>query len=188
VKFVRLKKWQFAAGFTMPELIIVVLIIGIVALAGLPALNRTLDHYRLKGAAEEVVNALQYAQLKAMTSGLKTRVAVSFTYDTIYVRKCKSPADFFAGGDVLSEASVDSEVWEYMEYPLKKGVDYVIDFNVEDRFKGVNITWSDYHTLAPAYFDSSGTPSHGGTAFLALGGQQISVTLDALTGKVSTSD
>ena len=188
MKFVQIKQCKFSAGLTMIEVMIVVLILSVLAVAGIPALNSSFDHARLTAAAEEVVNALQYAQLKAMTSGLKTRVAVSHTYNAIYVRKYKSPADFFTGGDELGEATVDSEVWEYMEYPLKKGVDYVIDFDVADRFKGVDITWSDYNTLAPVYFDSRGTPSHGGTAWLVLGGQQIAVTLDALTGKVSVSN
>jgi prepilin-type N-terminal cleavage/methylation domain-containing protein len=184
----RIEKRRLSKGFTMMEVMIVVLILSILAVAGFPALNATLDHARLSAAAEEVVNALQYAQLKAMTSGLKTRVSVSPTYNTIYVRKYKSPADFFTGGDELVAGPVESEIWEYMEYPLKKGVEYVIDFNLEDRFKGVQIFWSDLNTLNPVYFDTLGSPSHGGNSTLVLGGQQIVVTLDGLTGKVSVSE
>ncbi len=183
-----LSKLQLSAGFTLIEVGLVVMVMGIIATISLPALNSTLQGNRLRGAADEVVTALEYAQLTAMTSGLKMRVSVSPTLDTIYVRRYETAADLFTGGDELAAGVVESETWEYVEYPLKKGVDYVIDLKGEDRFMGVDITASDFDTLDPAYFDASGIPSHGGTATLALGGSQIIITMDALTGKVSVSD
>jgi hypothetical protein len=60
-------------------------------------------------------------------------------------------------------------------------------FANEERFKGVDITLSDFDQGDPLDFDTLGRPSHGGAATLTLGGQQMVVTLDALTGKVSVS-
>jgi type II secretory pathway pseudopilin PulG len=183
------KQWR-TAGFTYVELVIVLLLLGIFAMLGLPALNGAMGDARLSGVAQEVVNALEFAQLTAMTSGRKTRVSISPTFDTIYVSRYKTPADLFGGGDELNAGDVESETWstwEYMQYPLNKGTNYVIDLKAEDRFRGVDIATSDFHILNPVYFDTVGGPSHGGTAVLALGDRQMVVTMDALTGKVTVS-
>ena len=57
----------------------------------------------------------------------------------------------------------------------------------EDRFKGVDITISDFDQSDPVDFDTLGRPSHGGTATLALKGQQMVISLDVLTGKASVN-
>ncbi len=62
------------------------------------------------------------------------------------------------------------------------------DFPDVDRFKGVDITISDFDNINPVFFDAQGAPSKGGSATLALGSSQIVVTMDALTGKVSVSE
>ncbi len=98
---------QLSAGFTLIEIVIVMLLMGIIVSISLPAITTTLKDTRLRGAADEVVIALEYAQLTAMTSGLKTRVAVSPTFDTIYVRHYKTPADLFTGGDELADSDVE---------------------------------------------------------------------------------
>ena len=183
-----MKKDKLISGFTLSEVIIVVLIIGIITLAGLPALTSSLDHSRLKGAASEVVNALQYAQLSAMSSGQKTRVVIGNLSNRIGVRQYKNSADLFQGGDELAAGDVESGTYEIMQHPLKKGYDYEIILLNEDRFRGVDITASDFDQSNPVDFDTLGVPSHGGTATLALGNQQIVVTLDSLTGKVSVSE
>ena len=175
------------AAFTLLELVIVMMLLGIIAMLGLPVLNSAMGDSRLTGAAQEVVNALEFAQLSAMTTGNKTRVTIEILADKIYVRRYQTSADLFGGGNTLPAASVENETWKYMEYPLKKGTDYVIDFIAESRFKGVDITWSDFHVFNPVYFDALGNPSHGGSNLLVLGNRQKVVTLDAVSGKVTVS-
>jgi prepilin-type N-terminal cleavage/methylation domain-containing protein len=183
-----MRKGWFAKGFTMVEVMIVVLIISIAVLAGLPALNSTLDHARLSAAAEEIVNAFQYAQSVAMTSGRQTRVVIGHLSNRIGVRQFTLTGDLSAGGNELAAGDVESGTYELMDYPLKKGTKYPILFANEDRFRGVDITISDFSQTDPVDFDTLGSPSHGGTATLTLGGQQMVVTLDTLTGKVSVSN
>ena len=183
---------KLSAGFTLIETLIVVSFMGIMATIGLPSLYSSLEDARLRGAASEVVTALEYAQLIAMTSGGKTRVMVSPSMDTINVRRHNPPADLFTGGDGLTASSVERD-WAWfdyddMQYPLKKGVDYDLDLKDEDRFQGVDIINSDFNFLAPVYFSASGSPSHGGTVTLVLGSRQMVVSLDVLTGKVSVSE
>ena len=94
----------------------------------------------------------------------------------------------FTGGDTLAAADVESGTYELMQYPLKKGTDYRIYLGDEDRFKGVDITASDFEPGSAVTFDALGTPSKGGTVTLTLGSRQMVVTLNELTGKVTVTD
>jgi prepilin-type N-terminal cleavage/methylation domain-containing protein len=182
-----MNKRRLSKGFTMAEVMIVVLIMSIVTLAGLPLLTTSMDHYRLKGAAEEVVNAFRYAQSSAMSSGRKTRVVIGHLSNRIGVRQYTLSADLLAGGNELVAGDVESGTYKLMDYPLKKGIKYPVLFADEDRFKGVDITISDFDSGDPLDFDTLGRPSHGGTATLALKGQQMVISLDVLTGKASVN-
>ena len=177
----------FSAGFTLMETMIVFLLLGIITMLGWPALNASLEHHRLAGAASEIVTALEFAQLRAL-SGRDTRVVIGAPQDRVAVRQYQTPADFFGGGDELNEADVENGTYELMQYPLNKGTDYEIELTDEGRFQGVDITASDFNVAAPVFFDTLGAPSKGGTVTLAMGGRQMVVTLDALTGKVTVSE
>ena len=107
--------------------------------------------------------------------------------DRIAVRQFTITADLFTGGDTLAAADVENGTYDFMGNPMNKGMDYQIDFPADSRFQGVDITSSDFNVENPVYFDTSGAPSKGGTVTLALGGRQMVVTLDALSGKVIVS-
>ena len=153
-----------------------------------PQLSSALVEARLSGAAEEIVNALEYAQLTAKISGRNTRVVIEAPQNRIGVQHYKSSADLFNGGDVLPAGNIEGGSYEFILHPLKKGLDYEIFLNDEIRFGGIDITQSDFDTGNPVTFDSMGAPSRGGTTTLTLGARQIIVTLDDLTGKVTTSN
>jgi prepilin-type N-terminal cleavage/methylation domain-containing protein len=175
-------------GFSLVELAIVMVVLSIVAVAAFPTVNGALSEARLSAAAGEVVTALEYARLSAMTSGRTTRVEIHAATDIIRVRQYEVSADLFGGGDQLAEGVVESGIYRLLQYPMKRGSDYEIFLNSEDRFGGVDITASDFNVGAGVDFDALGSPSKGGTATLVLGSGQMVVTLDALTGKVTVSD
>jgi type II secretory pathway pseudopilin PulG len=178
---------KISAGFAFLEILIVSVLLSIVVMLGWPSLNAALGDYRLSGAAQEIVNALEFAQLTAMTSGSQTRVVIAAPADRIGVRQFDITADLFNGGDTLAEATVENGTFKLMGNPMNKGTDYEIDLPDERRFQGVDITASDFNAGNHVDFDSLGAPSKGGTVTLALGNRQMVVTLDALTGKVSVS-
>ena len=176
-----------SAGFTLVEVAIVTLLLGIIAMLGLPTLNAAMVDSRITAAAEEIVNALEFAQMTTMTSGRETRVVIGAPLDRIAVRHYQTNADLFGGGDELVAGDVESGTYELMQYPMNKGTDYEITFPNDNRFRGVDITASDFNVEAPVFFDTLGAPSKGGTVTLALGGRQMIVTLDVLTGQVTVS-
>jgi hypothetical protein len=116
-----------------------------------------------------------------------TRVVIGNSNERIEVRQYTINADLFNGGDELAEGDVENGTYEIMPYPPKKGLDYRFDFPDEGRFRGVDITISDFNNSDPVFFDAMGAPSKGGSATLTLGNSQRIVTLDALTGKVTVS-
>lgn len=177
-----------SAGFTLLETLIVLLLLGIFVMLSWPQLSSALVEARLSGAAEEIVNALEYGQLTAKTSGRNTKVVITTTADMITVKHYKSSADLFSGGDVLPASDIESGSYEFMLHPLNKGTNYEIFLSNELRFSGVDITLSDFDTGNPVTFDSMGATSHGGSVTLSLGSRQIVVTLDDLTGKVTISN
>ena len=175
---------RFEAGFSFVEVIIVTLLLGIVAAAGLPALSSSLDDTRRSAAAGEVVTALEFAQLTAASTGRQTRVTIDAAADTILVEQLKYSSDILAGGAILAEATVENASFAAMQYPLKRGTDYNISLANEKRFGGVDITAVDFNSDDFVTYDALGTPSSSGTVNLSLGGGQIQVTVDGLTGKV----
>jgi len=173
-------------AFSLLEMLIVLMLLSIVTMVGLPALNSSMGDSRLAGAAQEVVNALEYGQLLA-TAGSQTRVVIGAPTDRIGVRQYQTNADLVGGGGTLTAADVEAGTYKLVEYPASKGTDYAINFADDRRFKGVDITASNFEAGGPVYFDSLGTPSKGGTVTLTLGNRQKVVALDAVIGKVTVS-
>lgn len=182
-----MKSGRWRAGFTLFEIMVVLLILGIVSMLGWPALNEAMGDSRLAAAAEEVVNAFEFAQMAAISSGRKTRVVIGAPQDRIAVRQRTATADLVNGGSALVAADVESGTYEFMQYPLNKGTDYEIFVANDSRFRGLDITTSNFNTGAAVHFDSLGAPDKGGMVRLVLGNRQMVVKLDALTGKVTVN-
>jgi len=177
-------KPQRRNGFTLFELLIVLLIVSIFTMLGWPALNAVMGDYRLEAAAEEIVNALEFAQLTAV-AGQQTQVTISAATETIDVKQFKPTANLLSGAGSYTAAEVEGGGYAYVEDPMNKGKDYTIPFPGDSRFSGVDITTSSFGS--PVTFNSTGTPSTGGTVTLTFSGRQKVVTLNALTGGVSVS-
>ena len=171
-------------GFTLFELLIVVLIMAIFTMLGWPALNAFMGDYRLETAAEEIVNALEFAQLTAV-AGQPTQVTINAATETIDVKQFKPTANLLDGSASYTAASVEGGSYAFVGNPMNKGKDYTITLTGDSRFSGVDITTLSFGS--PVYFNSTGTPSTGGTVTLTFSGRQKVVTLNALTGRVSVS-
>ena len=73
------KSNRYKAGFTLLELMVVLLVIGIVAGVGGLALNNQIPKYKLRGDTRTIVSTLMLARMKATQSGVQ--YAVRFNMD-----------------------------------------------------------------------------------------------------------
>ena len=178
---------QRPKGFTFIEILIFMLILGIIATQALPSIQSGLEVSKISEAASEIIVALQYAQLSAMTTGAESRVTIDPTADTILLERFKITGDIFSGGAEMPENDIDSGAFVNMAHPTNRGVDYSIGFADEDRFYGVDITAVDFGGNNFVTFDALGLPSEGGTVTVSLGSHQTTLTVDASTGKVTSS-
>jgi prepilin-type N-terminal cleavage/methylation domain-containing protein len=61
-------------GVTLIELAVVMAIVGIMALFMAPAIGQWLDNFRIRQAAREMSSDLQYAKMKAISTGIRWTV------------------------------------------------------------------------------------------------------------------
>jgi prepilin-type N-terminal cleavage/methylation domain-containing protein len=176
-------------GFTLVELLIIIAILGVLVLAGQPMLFSTLTHASLSPAAMEVRTALEFAQLRSITTGMRCRVTFDIGADTLIVEQRGHPIDFTDTTLVeVTRAAVGPQILQIVRHPLRPGAVYRIDFRNEARFHGVDITGAAFGPNSWVGFDRFGVPTDGGTVTLQQGQRQILITLNAVTGRVTVSD
>ncbi len=156
-------------GLSLVEVMLVVLVLGIVAVAGVPVLTNSLDGMRLDAAAEEVVTVIRYARHRAMQD-TGAGFGVSFDPDANAFR-CY---EISTGKTVL--------------HPLDKK-DYVIDFDGIRHLKGVVLDDADFHGDPFVEFDAMGDSTFRidkiGVVSLRYAGQTKTIVVSPPAGKVS---
>ena len=68
--------FSFHSGFTLIELVVVILLLGILAAFAIPKFFNLSD-YRTRAAYDEVAGAVRYAQKLAVASGCEVQVSIS---------------------------------------------------------------------------------------------------------------
>jgi len=178
-------------GFTLLELVIVVLVLGIVAALGAPALLSSLDDAHLDAAASEVSTALRYAQLVAAGTGRATRVTIDVAGDTLLVEQMAHANLSIIMNPANTEIdAVDIETGDTLgpaDHPTVRVAPYQVSL-MDDRFGGVDIVSATFGSGSAVDFSGSGAPSTAGTVRLALGGRQVTVAIDDLAGRVTVTD
>lgn len=132
-------------GFTLIELIVIMLIMGILATFAIPRLN--IAGFRERGFVQQSLATVRYAQKQAIASGCDVRVDISATGCNL---------DFLAGGAGCSASTIAN--------PITGNPDFCLDSDAPagSTFPG---TFS---------FDNIGRPSGGARQF-DLGGRIIRV-------------
>lgn len=174
-------------GFTLVELLVIMVVLGVLFLAGQPMFS-TLTDASLSTAAEEIRTALEFAQLVSMTTGMSCRVTIDAAIDTLAVEQLGNAIDFTDNTMVeVLRTAVESESYRIIRHPLKPGASYRVDFRSEARFHQVDVTGAIFGAGNCIAFDRLGVPSDGGTVTLEKGQRQIVVMVAARTGRVTVS-
>ena len=151
------------SGFTLVEIIVVVVILGVIAAMVIPSLIDTGD-MQVISAARTVASDLQYAQNEAITS--QAPVTISF-------RATSESYD-------LSNAS------GYLNHPMTRD-EYVRDFAQTNGFERLDIVSASFGGSDTVTFDALGAPDNAGRVTLQAGRYVYQVAVAAATGKVSVT-
>ena len=155
-------------GFTMVEMMVVLLILGMVAAVAVPSITSSLDEMKMDGASREVVSAIQYCQSLAIKEGIEYKVNFAKAQEKF---RCFEPIS-----DVTVLHPVDKKPYE-------------INFTGAGNFKGVDIVSASFNpgNKSAVTFTSLGEPDKLGSVVLGYRGYQKTINVTGLLGKVSVN-
>ncbi len=159
-----------SGGFTLVELLIVIAIIMIAALTAIPMMSSAAS-VQIRSAANMITADLEYA--KSMAISRAQNYSVVFDKDT-------------------ERYWIEDQDDNVLPHPVKKGFDYVIDFQNDGRLNKVDIVDVDFDTTSVVKFDYLGSPYNGGSTALnngvinlQAGGTTTTVRVEPVTGFIS---
>jgi MSHA pilin protein MshC len=150
-------------GFTIVEILIIVVIIGIAALVAVPMMSSAAS-LQIRSAANMISADLEYARSMAISRGQNDSVVFDKDADSYRI--------------------VDP-VGSTIQHPVKKGFPYVIDFQNESRLNRVDISSAVFNADQTVVFDCLGSPDSGGTVIVQADGATKTITVEPVTGFIS---
>jgi len=154
-----------ARGFTVVEILIVVVILGIAALTALPMLSSAAS-VQLRSAANMIAADLEYAKSLSVSRGRNFTVV----FDT-----------------AAESYEIQDEFGATIPHPVKKGFDYVIDLQGEG-LERVDITNVDFAASSDVMFDYLGSPDDGGTVTVQGGNSTAIISVEPITGYITVTN
>lgn len=93
------------SGFSLIEIMAVMIILGIVLMSVVPALDGLVPTYRLKGAAREIASAIEQAQAEAVGNRREYQLAYDLDTDTYWLVLPPKPKDEEKAAETPEEAA-----------------------------------------------------------------------------------
>jgi len=164
----------FSKAFTLIELILIVVILGILTAVTIPRLN-SVHEMKLNSAVKKVAVDIEYAQSAALSRNTDTRIVFDASSDSYYA-------------EIYNDGS-----WAFLADPVYRG-DMNVDFQADNsQFKDVDIDSADFNSGSVLRFNWEGTPADGGGSALAaqgilnfsFRGNSLSLLVSPGTGKIT---
>jgi prepilin-type N-terminal cleavage/methylation domain-containing protein len=160
--------WRSSSGgFTVVELLIVVVILSIAALTAIPMMSSA-SSMQIRSAANLIMADLEYAKSMAITRGQNHSVV------------------FDAGTDSYQIEDQNNNV---IPHPVKKGFNYVMSFPNDNRLNRIDITNVNFNGNPSVEFDCLGSPvgiTGEGTVTFQAGDMTATVKVEPVTGFISS--
>jgi prepilin-type N-terminal cleavage/methylation domain-containing protein len=164
-------------GFTLVEVIIVVVILSIAAMMAIPMMSSA-GSVQIRSAADAISADLEYARSMAIS---RQRM-----YSVVF--------------DTANESyQIQDDTGTVIKHPVKRGFDYIIDFKNDNRMKKVDIFSVNFDGTAvikAIKFDYLGSPynesnsplGNSGIITLQADGSIVTITVEPVTGFISVSN
>jgi len=161
-------------AFTLIELLIVLLILGIVAAMVIPMVSGT-DDAQCEAAARVIVADLELAQSTALAR--QAEVALVFSDDGQSYKVVLSMSQ-----DLSDYASLVT-----LEHPLMPGQTYEVNVVTDLQLPDVVLSGAAFGGDGHVVFDSFGSPGFGGSVVVTAGAASLTVSVEPITGAVSVN-
>lgn len=153
------------SGFTMAEILIVVVIIAIAAMMAIPMMSSG-GSMQIRSAANMIAADLEYAKSMAISR--------QKTYTVVF--------------DESTESYHIEDPNGIINHPVKKGFPYEVNFSSDSRLSKVDITAVDFGATSVVEFDYFGSPLNSGAITLQADGTTITINVEPVTGFISITD
>ena len=158
-------------GFTLAELLVVIVILGIAAMVVIPSIGNTTD-MQATSAARQLVSDLLFAQTYSISQKQPYQVVFDAANESYEVQ----------------ESSTSSVI----THPITK-MPYSMSFLTNKHLKNVRITSADFDSGNLVNFNSLGMPYNSagsqlaarGTVILTVGTHNITVTVEPVSGRIN---
>lgn len=165
-------------GFSLLDLLIVLMILGIMGVILAPQLYSMMTEARLNEAAREMVSGLQYAQSLAVTHqrpfGLKADVDGNWFRIFDYQHRDDS--------NPYHDETPPVDGYGVVINPLDKNW-YIVDLDTSHTYEGVNLNAAPTDGTISFYPDGHSS-SDDSSFVLTYGGDTRTITVDGTTGKI----
>jgi len=160
-------RYRLRKGFTLVEILIVVVIISIAALVAVPMFSSA-GSMQIRSAANIIAADLEYAKSMAITTGQNYSVVFDTNNETYKVV-------------VVNQNGEDKDI----VHPVTKKTKYEVNFKNDSRLNRVDIV-SAFGTSNRVTFDYMGSPVEGGSIVICSDdGAKADIIVTPVTGYIS---
>jgi prepilin-type N-terminal cleavage/methylation domain-containing protein len=175
-------------GFSLAELLIVVLVLSIVAMTAVPLIGNGLRDARLSQATADVVAALNYARSRALASGSDLRVSFPSGGARVLVECCGVATDVLTcvEGEQIEASLVEDAGFVPVPHPFEKHTNAFV--MVYQGRGDPMIARADFGGTNVVQFSALGVPSSTGQVVIVCGDDHRTVHVAGSGGRIVVGD